>query len=74
MGTREVPKWEFWIVERALRDGKRTSKMKVVKDKRENLLAILLRTLVVATTHILKRHSWNVYSRNILDPFLCARV
>lgn len=39
MGLREVPKWEFWIVERrALRDGERTSKMKIIKGKRENLL------------------------------------
>lgn len=40
MGSRELPKCEFLTVEkRALRDGKRTSKMRVVKGKRENLLA-----------------------------------
>ena len=43
MGLREVLEWEFQTVERrALRDGKKTSKMKVVKSKKIWLLGHLI--------------------------------
>lgn len=71
MDLRDVLEWKFQTLERrALRDGKRTSKMKVVKSKRNfGCMAILLRTPVLVTTHIRKRYSRGVYSGNILDPF-----